>query len=188
MSSSFVTQPRYLPSIDYLFRIAAADTFVVLDNVQRTARGWENRNQVTNLEMNRPWITIPILSGKYERISNTTMQAQWQKHHRNLWHEWYRDTKYYDPILLNEYYASFGGTRYFLEAMLRSYQFLIDRYSLNTRIVTESSLLLNKPKGADLILDATESVGCNAAIVGRFSFEYGLTQAKANERNIELFP
>ena len=41
-----VMQPYFLPYIGYFQLIAAADTFVLYDNIQYTKKGWVNRNRL----------------------------------------------------------------------------------------------------------------------------------------------
>lgn len=61
-----VTQSNYLPWKGYLDLMAAADTFVLFDEVQFTRRDWRNRNRVVAGGETR-WLTIPVeTKGGYE--------------------------------------------------------------------------------------------------------------------------
>jgi hypothetical protein len=54
-----IMQPYFLPYIGYWQLIAAADQFVVLDDVHFIKRGWINRNQIA--VDNKPmWLTLPL--------------------------------------------------------------------------------------------------------------------------------
>jgi hypothetical protein len=53
-----ISQPRYLPTLNYLIRLYFSDCFVLLDNVQRQARGYENRNKL--LMPSAKWLSISI--------------------------------------------------------------------------------------------------------------------------------
>jgi len=41
-----IMQPYFLPYIGYFQLIAAADIFVVYDNIKYTKKGWINRNRI----------------------------------------------------------------------------------------------------------------------------------------------
>ncbi len=53
-------QPNYLPWLGYFDKMAKADVFVYLDDVQMLrGRGWENRNRVRRGE-DWIWLTVPV--------------------------------------------------------------------------------------------------------------------------------
>ena len=62
-----ISQPRYLPALNYLQRLKHADVFVFLDNVQIQTRGWENRNKIL-INGKEKWLTIPVSSSKREVV------------------------------------------------------------------------------------------------------------------------
>lgn len=57
-----VMQPYLLPYIGYWELFAAADVFVVLDDVQFIRRGWVNRNRIRSDRAGRGWsyLTVPV--------------------------------------------------------------------------------------------------------------------------------
>ena len=54
-----ISQPRYLPALNYLQRIVVSDKFVLLDDVQHQSRAFEHRNKVRDAKKSR-WLSIPI--------------------------------------------------------------------------------------------------------------------------------
>ena len=43
-------QPQYLPWLGYLHKIASADVFLILDDVQYKKNKWQNRNRIKSTE------------------------------------------------------------------------------------------------------------------------------------------
>ena len=61
-------QPHYLPWLGYLAKIAAADLFVVMDDLQYEAQNFQNRNRV-KVNNGAAWLTVPLERGAQdERI------------------------------------------------------------------------------------------------------------------------
>ncbi|HEY5925770.1 MAG TPA: WbqC family protein [Kofleriaceae bacterium] len=61
-------QPAYLPWLGYLAKLAAADLFVVMDDLQYEAQNFQNRNRV-KLAHGAAWLTVPLLRGSlHDRI------------------------------------------------------------------------------------------------------------------------
>jgi hypothetical protein len=52
-------QPQYLPWLGFFAKLARADVFVLLDDVQFTKNGWQNRNRIKG-PSGPQWITVPV--------------------------------------------------------------------------------------------------------------------------------
>jgi hypothetical protein len=55
-------QPAYLPWLGYLDKLAQADVFVVMDDLQYEAQNFQNRNRV-KLNSGAGWLTVPLERG-----------------------------------------------------------------------------------------------------------------------------
>jgi hypothetical protein len=60
-------QPAYLPWLGYLHKIACADVFVVLDDVQYEAQNFQNRNRV-KINNGVAWLTVPLEHGPQDEL------------------------------------------------------------------------------------------------------------------------
>ena len=61
-------QPHYLPWLGYLAKIAAADLFVVMDDLQYEAQNFQNRNRIKT-DTGAQWLTVPVVRGSlYDSI------------------------------------------------------------------------------------------------------------------------
>ncbi len=69
-------QPSYLPWLGYLDKLAKADLFVVMDDLQYEAQNFHNRNRI-KLADGPHWLTVPLIRGAQtdrvidKRIDNT---------------------------------------------------------------------------------------------------------------------
>ena len=53
-----VHQPQYLPWLGYFDKMAKADIFCYLDNVQYKKNEWQNRNRIKTAQ-GWQWLTVP---------------------------------------------------------------------------------------------------------------------------------
>lgn len=77
-------QPYLLPYIGYWELYAAADLFVVLDDVQFIRRGWVNRNRLRSDRPGRDWayLTVPVAKARRDAsIDDITMRfnSGWER-------------------------------------------------------------------------------------------------------------
>jgi hypothetical protein len=78
-------QPSYLPWLGYLDKLARADLFVVMDDMQYEAHNFQNRNRI-KLNNGVHWLTVPLFRGSQsdriydKRIDNGGSARQhWQR-------------------------------------------------------------------------------------------------------------
>ncbi|MGE5708487.1 MAG: WbqC family protein, partial [Bacteroidota bacterium] len=69
-----IHQPEHLPWQGFFHKMAAADCFVVLDNVQYRHHYFQNRNRI--LAREPMWLTVPVLRGDshYGRIDQVLIE------------------------------------------------------------------------------------------------------------------
>jgi len=61
-------QPAYLPWLGYLAKVATADLFVVMDDLQYEAQNFQNRNRL-KLNHGAAWLSVPLRRGSlHDRI------------------------------------------------------------------------------------------------------------------------
>ena len=93
-----IVQSSYIPWKGYFDLIASADQFILLDDVQYTARDWRNRNRIKTRE-GTAWLSIPVhTKGRYlQAIKEVQVSdATWRERHwKTILHN-YRQAKYFD--------------------------------------------------------------------------------------------
>ncbi|MHB8092097.1 MAG: WbqC family protein [Syntrophales bacterium] len=94
-----VHQPQYLPWLGYFDKIAAADVFVLLDNVQFKKNEWQNRNRIKTAA-GPQWLTVPVRYKFPERINEVSVnnQEHWVNKHRQAIVTNYRKAPCWDEV------------------------------------------------------------------------------------------
>ena len=135
-----ISQPRYLPALNYLQRLYFADFFVVLDTVQRQARGWENRNKL--LVPDPAWLTIPIASSSRELIVRTTISDRdWVSAHQYKISSCYKEAPYFDPSMLSRLYDLSDVGDSYVDVLVRLIMNISEVLSFSPALVRASELL-----------------------------------------------
>ena len=55
-----IHQPEHMPWSGYFHKMAQADLYVLLDNVQFKTNNWQNRNRIIDRQGNVQWLTVPV--------------------------------------------------------------------------------------------------------------------------------
>lgn len=83
MKKIAIIQSNYIPWKGYFDMIAAADEFIIYDDMQYTKNDWRNRN-IIKTPQGHQWLTIPVnLKGKFGQIirNTTPVDEQWKTAH-----------------------------------------------------------------------------------------------------------
>ena len=98
-----IQQPEHLPWIGFFNKMASADEFIYLDNVQFKKRYFENRNKIrTNTRDNWAWITVPVITKGLQKQEikevKIDYEQQWQRRYLNALRHNYCKAGFYDEI------------------------------------------------------------------------------------------
>jgi len=164
-------QPSYLPWLGYLDKLAKADLFVVMDDLQYEAQNFQNRNRV-KLNAGTAWLTVPLVGGhQNETILDKRIQNQaspkehWQ---RRTWLT--LETHYRRAPHFARYADELKGV------FTRSWDRLVDLnlhvlslamkwFDIHTPIVRSSTLSLTGYK-TERILDMCKKLGATSYLTG----------------------
>lgn len=171
-----ISQPRYLPALCYLNRLRHADLFVLLDDVQRQYRDFENRNRIF-AENGGKWLTIPIASGRFERICRTNIAAKpWRDEHFQKLRNTYSKAPFWDADVAR-YLGGYDQPQE-QESSLTEFtaQHLTDvcsYFGFTPNVVLSSTLNIDhETKGPEHLRDITDAVGADAYISGPNGRDY----------------
>ena len=91
-----IHQPQYMPWPPYFSKIARADTFIFLDNVQFQKNGLHNRNELKNSN-GRFWLTAPVSAHLGDKLKEVkTVNAGWSKKHiKSIYLKYGKSINYY---------------------------------------------------------------------------------------------
>ncbi len=164
-------QPAYLPWLGYLDKLANADLFVVMDDLQYESQNFQNRQRI-KLASGPAWLTVPLARGSQrdricdKRIDNAGSPKQhWQRRTWLTLETHYRRAPYFAQYAreLQEVY-----TRPW-ERLVELDMHLLDlaRRWLDIRVpvVRASSLGLQGAK-TDRLIDLCRKVGARAYLSG----------------------
>jgi hypothetical protein len=127
MKKIAILQSNYIPWKGYFDMIAAADEFIIYDDMQYTRRDWRNRNQIKTPQ-GLQWLTVPVqVKGKYEQKINETIidGTDWKlTHWKTIVQNYSRASCFkeisalFEPLYLENTYTHLSNlNRCFLEAI-----------------------------------------------------------------------
>jgi len=149
-------QPHYMPWLGYLDKIARADLFVVMDDLQFEAQNFQNRQRI-KLGGGAAWLTVPVHRGQTDRICDKTIISS-----SNPRHDWPR--RHWETLRINYGRAPFFSDHAdeLHDVYTRRWENLVDldRHMLTlamrwldirTPIVSSSQLMLSGHKTARIL-------------------------------------
>lgn len=177
-----VSQPRYLPALNYINRLANADKFILLDTVQRQARGWENRNKLL-CNGNGKWLSIPIESSSRALICDTKIKGSaWIDDHKNTVRNYYQKAPYFDESIIQMYYSGIEDSLEeddfsFTATIEKSIENLENILAFKSNVLRASSLNMDRDDwttGPGELKRIAKLAGASTYISGPNAKEYGI--------------
>ena len=157
-----VMQPYFLPYIGYFQLMAAADVFVVLDDVAFINRGWVNRNRLL-LDGEARLFTVPLIgASQNRRICELQIAAEprWRERLLATVDHAYRRAPQYRPVRALLERVLMAGHAGLAELLLASLREVATLLALDTEIRPTSRAYGNDTlKGQDRILDICRREG-----------------------------
>lgn len=180
-----IHQPNYLPYLGFFEKFFRSDVYVILDHVQYTKNGFQNRNQI-NTKNGPVWLTIPVkhkLGMKTNEILVDNGQ-KWKKQHFTSILQNYAKAKYFaDCIVLleNIYSGDWEKLVDINSAILKVAFSLLDP---GKKIIHSSEMSLNS-NGSGLILEICKKTNASSYLSGKSGRSYLYLQ-EFEENNIEV--
>jgi hypothetical protein len=89
-------QPNYLPNLGFFHKMALADHFIIITNVQFSkGDGWVRRHKIPGRDADQ-WLTVPVLGSRCDqsiRDVSINQKAHWRRKHKRTLEGTYRNTK-----------------------------------------------------------------------------------------------
>ena len=182
-----ISQPRYLPALNYLQRIELVDAFVLLDTVQYTPRDWENRNRIRTWNGNQ-WLSVPIAGHYRGRLLKDTVidnNVPWQRQHCQTLVMNYKKAPYFREMqeLFEPIYAarSWDGLCQLNFFILQAF---LHYLGIERRLIWASDLKASGT-GSDLILNLCRTLKATTYVSGPLGRGY-LEPEKFSQAHIEI--
>lgn len=183
MKSIVISQPRYLPALNYIQRLRFADEFIILDTVQRQSRGLENRNKIMTAN-GLKWLTIPISSPSRSQILDTEIDGtEWIRSHRDQVHLSYKSAPHYDQDAVRDYYDAIETALHqsllFSGAICASLEYLgkLFGFKPELRLASEIEEADASQTGPSKLADLAKKVDAQKYISGENGKDYGVEDA-----------
>ncbi len=92
-----IHQPEHMPWLGFFHKMAQADTFVFLDNVQFSKNYFQNRNKLRTTD-GWVWLTVPVKRTLETLIQDVTISrdARWKRKWRDTIFYSYKKAKFFD--------------------------------------------------------------------------------------------
>lgn len=165
-----IHQPNFFPWLGYFDKIARADVFVVLDNVQfsKTGGTWSNRVRILR-DGRAVWLTMPVERSFHGVRQVREMQiadGSWRARALGGIRAGYRRAPYFNEVfrLVEELIAT--PTELVAEFNLTVVRALADRLGLAAGKLVSSSALGIEGTGTDLLVKAVQAVGGGTYLCG----------------------
>jgi hypothetical protein len=166
-----IHQPHYVPWLRYFEKIARCDAFVVLDNIQFSKNGWQNRNAIKGPQ-GRQLLTVPVHAHQDAAINEVTIdnKVHWQAKHWKSIEQAYRRAPHFDqyaPALKVVYEKEWTHLHELNAHMLAIY---LEALAIKTPITYASDLNV-LGTATDRLVNIIHAVGGDAYYSGAHALE-----------------
>jgi hypothetical protein len=164
-------QPHYLPWLGYLDKLAKADLFIVMDDLQFEAQNFQNRQRV-KLPDGPAWLTVPLAHGaQTDRICDKEIEPSsspkqcWRHRHFATLETNYRRAPYWSQYAdqLREVYSR-PWTR-LVDLDFEMLALAREWLGIRTPVMRASQLRLQGAK-TDRLIDLCKKTGARAYLTG----------------------
>tara|TARA_R110002020_G_scaffold241567_4_gene454764 strand:+ start:2770 stop:3354 length:585 start_codon:yes stop_codon:yes gene_type:complete len=152
-----IHQPEHFPYMGFFQKMNSVDLFIILDDVQYTKGGWQNRNKFLNKNNVEEFFTAQVEKGANKKLIKDVKLAggPWRR-------------KIINKIKLN---FGFDMSHIYektnlLEMNMSSINWSREKLNINTKMIMASSLSVESSK-TDRIIDICQIVGANEYVCGQ---------------------
>jgi hypothetical protein len=162
-------QPNFAPWLGFFDKMLHADVLVLLDAVQFTKRGYQNRTRIKG-SSGPHWLTVPVVTkGRYDQMTcdvEIDETADWRRVHLRTLRSALARAPHSDALFdcLEPVYAQSGGRR-LVEVTTELIGEIVKRLEIPTRLVALSDLDC-EGSGSRLMLNLTRAVGGEVYLSG----------------------
>jgi hypothetical protein len=165
-----IHQPHYLPWLRYLQKIAACDVFILLDDVDYTKNGWQNRNKIKAAN-GWMYLTVPVNSSLGEMIRDVRIApGDWAAKHLRALEMNYSRAPYFDRYIrtfTDLYRTPWTHLSEVNQAML---DFYIAALGIKTQVVRSSELSV-QAVSTDRLIRLCREVGGASYYTGEYAVD-----------------
>jgi len=162
-------QPHYLPWVRLIDKIARSDVFILLDDVQFTRNGFQNRVKIKHAQ-GTMYLTVPVLDpfGKPIREVRINTQVRWRAKHQAALITNYVKAPYfaqYRDLVMSIYDRPWESL---VECSMYALEVVLGALGVRTRLVRSSELGV-PGKGTERLVGLCQAVGATVYLSGDFA-------------------
>lgn len=165
-------QPEYLPYLGYIYKIAKADKFILVDHIQYLQKSFQNSNRIRTApgENGFTWLIVPVITHgrRYQKISEAEIDnsLDWGKKHWKTICLNYKNTPFfkdYQDFFEKLYLKKWDKLADLTEAII---YYLVEQLEIKTQIYKSSNYNFKGAK-TDLLIEMCEALGADTYLSGR---------------------
>jgi WbqC-like protein family len=163
-------QPNFAPWLGFFDKMLHADVLVLLDTVQFTKRGYQNRTRIKGSGGGPHWLTVPVVTkGRYYQTTRDVEideTADWRRVHLRTMASVLAKAPHSDALFdcLEPVYAQPGASR-LVDVTTGLIGEIVKRLEIPTRLVAASDLDC-EGSGSRLMLNLTLAAGGDVYLSG----------------------
>jgi WbqC-like protein family len=169
-----IHQPNYAPWLGYFHKMARADLFILLDDVQFSKGSYTNRVQIANGGAAR-WLTVPVRHVFGTPIKGIALaRADWMRAHLDTLRASYRHAGHFDEVW-PEVSALYTGLPQssLAQANAALIARIAERMGISTPMQAASSIDVGSAAGDDRLIAICRRIGADVAYLsGRGGTKY----------------
>jgi len=180
-----IHQPNFIPWVGYFAKMLAADTFILLDDVQYTKNSFINRNRI-RIGPSPHWVTVPVRGSIESQIREIEIDntQNWKKLHLKTLRQYYQKAPGFHRTfqLLEDIYAN--DFKYLCDLNIALIGRVAEQLALRPTLVRSSEFVLSSSR-TERLVDLVRQAGGDTYISGSGGQTYQEESAFA-ENHIKL--
>jgi len=181
-------QPHYLPWVRLIDKIARSDVFILLDDVQFTKNGFQNRVKIKHAQ-GTMYLTVPVLDpfGKLIREVRINTEFRWRAKHQSALITNYGKAPYfaeYRDLVMSIYDRPWESL---VECNVYALEVVLGALGVRTRLMRSSELGV-PGKGTERLVGLCQAVGATVYLSGDFAVGHHFDPAEFAPHGIEVRP
>ena len=169
-----IHQPEHLPWFGFIHKIAKADKFVFLDNVQFKKNYFENRNKIVT-KQGLLWLTVPVkMKGHTSKKFNEILidsSKDWKNKYIKTLKQTYGKSPYFNDIIPIIKLISNDQSSLLANLNINIIIKLCELLSIDTEFVFASKICPSGNK-SKLLIDILQKVNASEYLMGISSYNY----------------
>ena len=181
-----IHQLHYLPWLRYFHKIASADVFVVLDNIQFNKNGWQNRNKIKT-DQGPLILTVPVIHQMGQLLCEVEIDNKqpWRRKHWGAISAHYRKAPFFkehEPFLRGIYERQWQKLNDLNYEMLF---YFLKALGTKTQVIKGSEMNL-RGEATERLVNICKDLGASAYLTGAFAAQEYLEESLFSGAGIGL--